>query len=439
MIQRLIKKLSGEFVRDAFALTSSSVAAQIISLIAIPILTRIYAPDDFGMLSLYMAIYSYVSLVATVNLEYLVMMADSDRKAAAIVSALMFLSAVVSVICGVLIFVFGDYLSVEVLNQPEIRNWLYFLPITTLTMSCYLGFRYMSLRQRRFKKVAIAYVAGISAGSVVSLLYGLFAPDAYKSGGLIIGYILQVSVFFYFLASAGSAAIQIIRDREFGLIVESVLRFKKLLQSGFIARIISTIYLGAPVFFISAVYGVTMLGFYSTAERLASAPGVLISRAIGDVYRQRATSAWQTRKRFDHIFVPTLIATFCIGVPVYILGIIFAPDLFEFVLGADWRRSGELASIILVGAMVSFITSPLDKGATIREKHGYIIGWQAARLCFKALLIGYCYVTSATIETFLWLLIISRTTLYSGGIFCEYIWSRGDDVLSVLGNRTFKK
>ena len=52
-------------VRDVGKLLSANVIAQALGLLIYPILTRLYSPDDFGLLSLFMSIGGILVLLAT--------------------------------------------------------------------------------------------------------------------------------------------------------------------------------------------------------------------------------------------------------------------------------------------------------------------------------------------------------------------------------------
>ncbi len=68
MIHRL--KPKSEFSRNVLTLITGTSIAQAIPIAISPILTRLYTPEDFGVLALYIAIFSIISVIATLRYEF---------------------------------------------------------------------------------------------------------------------------------------------------------------------------------------------------------------------------------------------------------------------------------------------------------------------------------------------------------------------------------
>jgi len=436
MLRAIVRPFKRAFFRDAFTLSSSAGLAQIVALVTTPVISRIFSPEDFGMFALYMAIFFVINMLTRLHLEELVVLPESDERAAAIVSGLLLLTTFSSLIIFVLLLLSSGFLATEVIKQPSLELWLFFLPISTFTMSSYIGLRFLLLRGREFRKIAFAFFFGTVVGSLVTICIGYLLPENHRVGGLVIGFVVQTSIFLLMARSALQPPLELIRRGKFRFIRASIWPYKRLVGSILLSRGVTQAYSRLPVFFISAIFGNPALGFYAMADRLASAPRKLISQAIGDVYRQRAAAAWNTDQRFDRVYLGTLLINTAVGVPMFTIAITFAPEIFSFVLGTKWEISGEYASILMVGGLFAFIATPLDKGVVIRKRHGYMVGWPVARLTLKLSAIAYCYWYGASIEVFLWLLVSIRILLHTVDLGCEYIWSKGLDVTDVLRDRS---
>ena len=78
--------MPSSFAKDVLKLTGGTVVAQAIALGFLPILTRIYSPEDFGILTLYIAISGILVVFATLRFEAAIMLPASDRHAADLVA-----------------------------------------------------------------------------------------------------------------------------------------------------------------------------------------------------------------------------------------------------------------------------------------------------------------------------------------------------------------
>ena len=124
-------KARSEFSRNVFALMTGTTIAQAIPIAISPILTRIYTPEDFGVFALYMAIASILSVIATGRYELAIMLPKKDEDAINIAALSIIISFFVSFVSLLIVFVFNAQIT-NLLGNPEISNWLYFIPLTVL-------------------------------------------------------------------------------------------------------------------------------------------------------------------------------------------------------------------------------------------------------------------------------------------------------------------
>ena len=73
--------LNSEYIRNTLTLVSGNTLAQLIPLLAEPVLTRLFPPEDFGLLALFISISSLFAIVATGRYELAVMLPSKDEDA----------------------------------------------------------------------------------------------------------------------------------------------------------------------------------------------------------------------------------------------------------------------------------------------------------------------------------------------------------------------
>ena len=76
---RSIIKSSG--ARNFAKLLSANVVAQVIGLVVYPILTRMYAPEDFGLLNLFMSIGGVLAILSTAEYYYAIVLPKEEKDA----------------------------------------------------------------------------------------------------------------------------------------------------------------------------------------------------------------------------------------------------------------------------------------------------------------------------------------------------------------------
>ena len=68
-------------VRNFTKLLSANVVAQVIGLVVYPILTRMYAPEDFGLLNLFMSIGGVLAILSTAEYYYAIVLPKEEKDA----------------------------------------------------------------------------------------------------------------------------------------------------------------------------------------------------------------------------------------------------------------------------------------------------------------------------------------------------------------------
>ena len=85
MSNNLISLVRSASVRNFTKLLSANVVAQVIGLVVYPILTRIYAPEDFGLLNLFVSLASVICIFATAEYHNAIVLPKEQKHSVAMV------------------------------------------------------------------------------------------------------------------------------------------------------------------------------------------------------------------------------------------------------------------------------------------------------------------------------------------------------------------
>ena len=72
----------GSFARGAIVLSSGSAGAQLLLVLAAPILTRLYTPEDFGLLAIYTSLLALAGVISSLRYELAIPLPKEDEEAA---------------------------------------------------------------------------------------------------------------------------------------------------------------------------------------------------------------------------------------------------------------------------------------------------------------------------------------------------------------------
>ncbi len=418
--------LQSPFLKHVATLSSGTAIAQAIAIGLLPVLTRLYSPEDFGVLTLYISIASLFFIFGSLRYEVMIMLPRSHKSAAQLVRLVFFISIIASFI-SLLLVVFFRHQIATFFGNPEVAPWLFFLPVSLFFQANYQALRYWTMRLKKFGVVSQGMVIKTSTNFAAATAIKVADVPLITGGGLVVGAILSDIVnaawLFFRCRKRDRVLFERVRKNRLANVAK---RHGSMAATLTISHGIAVVNSRLPSFMISGFFGSAPLGFFGVAERIASAPSQLVASAIGDVYRQRASVLYRETGRFDQLMIKTLIMTFSLAIIPYAIGIAFAPDIFRIALGAEWEEAGRYASIIMVSGFFAFVITPIDKGAIIVNAKRYIFIWHILRLVAKLLLLLILVYIGLSIYQLLWSIVIIRVALYLFDLVMEYKYASGN-------------
>ena len=381
-IKRLLPK--NRFARSVSVLAGGTAAGQIIVVAASPILTRLYSPEDFGLLAVYAGLLGIFAVIASLRYEHAIPLPENDEEAASVaVLSLIFVLAMTAV-SAIIVWVWGEPIA-TVLNTPALEPYMWLLPIGLLLIGIYQVLTYWAIRVRAFP--AIARTKLIQALSMVGVQLG---GHALGPLALLFG---QVSGHAAGSSSLGALAIRrkwsVFRKVRLAHVRWAATRYRRFpiysSWGGFFNKAGTEL---PPILF-AALFSPAAAGIYMLANRVLAMPMQLLGKAIADVFFSSASEAYRKgqlaplvsdiHSKLAHIAMP----------PAFIL-LVAGPDLFAVVFGADWRQAGEFAQWMAPWVYLVFVSSPLSQLVSVMEKQVHFMVFQGAQLAVRicAVVIG---------------------------------------------------
>ena len=371
MLAQILKRIqiqyapNGSFVANVLTLMTGTTIAQAIPIAIAPILTRIYTPEDFGILALYMAIVSMIAIISTGRYELAVMLPEKDEDAFNIVALSIGIAFFISMITLIVIWLFNAKI-IKLLGSTEISNWLYFIPISIFLTGIYQAFNYWLNRKKHYKSLAISRISkSVTTGSA-NLWFGF---SGFGAGGLIGGSLIGQGIATTFLSW------QIWRDdydkKQFiskKKMRENAGKYKDFPKINSFHALIDVLQSSGVILLISTFFGVLILGYYSFTIRILKTPLGLIGSSVSQVFYRKATETYNSNGDLQLLIKKTIIRLSLIALPIFVLLFFFAPDIFSLVFGKKWREAGVYAQILTPWIFLNFIVSPISQIPIIVKK-----------------------------------------------------------------------
>lgn len=377
------------FVSDVLTLAGGTTFAQILTILAAPVMTRLYGPEDFGVWALYISITSIISVIACLRYEYSIMLPESDEEAVNLLG-LSFLAVLAVTSLTVPVVWYFKAPIIDLLNAPQIGDYLWLVPPFVFVNGVFLALNNWNSRTKLFKRLSFSRVFSSVSTTATQIALGL-AERPPTATGLIGGSFAGQSVATFVLGG------QIWRDDR-NLITKS-LSWKKIYEGSIRHRnlplidswsaLMNSISWQLPAFLLSAFFTPAVVGFYSLGFRLLQLPMSFIGGSISQVFYQRASRAISEgalSTLVENVFrMLVLIGMF----PILILTIV-GSDVFTVIFGSAWTEAGVYAQILSLWAFIWFISSPLTTIYLVVEEHHFGFNYNFFNLMtrFLSLIIG---------------------------------------------------
>jgi len=374
MINKL--KPKSEFSRNVLTLMTGTTIAQTIPIAITPILTRIYTPEDFGVLALFIAISSIFGSIANARYDLAIILPKKDEDAINIFALGFLITSIISLILLLIIILFNEYLT-NMLNNKEIGIWLYFVPIAVFFMGLFNLLSYFNTRKKYYKDIANATIIKSIILAITQLFIGFIKNGA---SGLISGQILsQLFANMRLLKNIIKNKVLISKIKKVKIIA-LMKRYKDFPKFSMWAILANNLSVHLINILISSFYGIVTLGFYSLVQKVLAIPSMFIGNSIGQVFFQQASEEKQETGQVKKIFNSTIKKIFPIGIVFFGILFIVIEDLFAFIFGEEWRIAGEYAKITIPLFFIRFVITPFTLVPIIFEKTKIDLSFQIGLL-----------------------------------------------------------
>lgn len=375
-IRRLLPK--NRFSRSISVLAGGATAGQIIVIMASPILTRLYSPEDFGVLAVFAAFLGILAVIASLRYELAIPLPESDEEAAHVVVLGLMIVAAMSLLTAFFVIFFAQPIA-DLFNTTALAGYLWLLPVGLLLSGIYQVFNYWAIRVKAFTPIARTKITQSIVMVFVQLSGYLLGPVS-----LIIGQITGQA------AGGSSLAALTVRNRwavfkviHRGDIRAAARRYVRFPIYSTWSGLFNTTGQQLPPMLFAVLFSPAAAGIYMIAHRVLAMPMALIGKAIADVFFSSAAEARRNGTLAG--LVEGIHAKLVqIAMPPALILILAGPDLFAFVFGADWRQAGEFAQWMAPWVYLVFITSPLSTLFSILEKQAQGMLFQGALLVTRS-------------------------------------------------------
>ncbi|MFC5141942.1 lipopolysaccharide biosynthesis protein [Actinomycetospora rhizophila] len=405
-VRTLVGRLPSS-LRGVSSIVAGSAIGQGLVILAYPLLTRLYDPAEFGLLTVFTAVVGLVGVVSTAALEYAVPIPVEDSQAASVAWAGLGWVALTGLLTAALGPLLAGPLS-DLLGVPRLADVWWLVALSVVVLGTYLLLSEWMTRSREYGALGRRNaLQGIGqAGSQIA--FGVAGAGAL---GLLSGFGIGRLAAMGGLFSRRGLLRQPWPGRR--AIIAALRRFRRFPLVAMPSRLINSAGLDTPLLVVSALYGDVRAGLLGLTVRVVSGPAALIGEAVTKVFVGDSSSELRDRKSTMGASVRSNVGRMLmLGVVPALVLLLFAPNLFGWVFGPEWTEAGEYARLLAPAYLAQFAIAPVSPALMLLERQGRLLGWSVWRLVLAAGGPAVCGLAGAPILTAVLVLSAAQVTSY---------------------------
>ncbi len=367
-----MRKIS-DFSRNVLIVLSGTTVAQLIPIATLPILTRLFTPDDFGLFYLFSSISAILLIAATGKYELAILVPKEKEEALEVGYLASLLSLFWSALIFLIIILFKNNIG-ALFNEPDLGLLLLFIPLQIFIKSGNDIFRYWFNRNKAFKLLTGNQILLSISNVIFRIGAGWWS---WGSFGLVLATIAaQFTGLLWYIFALFNQGFSSFKKIEMNRLKALAIKYKKFPRDMVVGGLFHSGSLQLPPILLNSLFVSSIAGYFGIMNRVALIPVNTISKAYEEVFKQRISEAIHQNTPCGPIFYRTFKQLLFISIGPAILFAFIAPYLFEWALGTAWKEAGIYARIFAVPILLQFILTPLLSTFYLLEKtHLYTLSY----------------------------------------------------------------
>ncbi len=410
---RLTGGSSGSVFKGMATLALGSGLAKVIGLVSIQVLTRIYSPEHFGVLSVFTALLLILTPLMTLRYELAVPLPSRDGTAMTLMAVSTALLTLMTLSLGLLLWLAGPTL-LAVISMEAIAPYRAMLIIGLFCTGLYEVLLIWAVRRRAYPAIARTQLRQSVVGAVAKIALGMLGL---MPGGLLAGQVV----------GAGAGTMTLVRT--FRADVKRHWRQVTLRRAWRILRhyrafpayrlpsqLLQVFASQSPLLLTAAFYDAETTGQLGLALMTLALPMQLLGYTTSKAYYAEIASLGRKRpvevRAVTRSVIKRLLA---LSIAPSLILLVFGEGLFSLAFGRQWELAGELAAVLAIYLMFQFIHAPASHLLSLFDRQRLLLMLNVQR----TVLTVACFGSAQLID----LPITSVVLLYSVTLSAHYLFS----------------
>jgi len=408
------------FVVNVSKIVSGMLVGQVSIFLLSPFLTKIYQPEQFGVLGSVQSIVATIWVIATLRYDLALPLVKTKKEANSLLTITLGFSAFFSL--SLLVFLFFAIRITDFGGYEYLKEMYWLLPIGVLLIAWFYSLSFYLIGKKQFSAVSMAKgVQGAGMGLGQLLLGLISASSLFLVIGYLLGYLLAILVQIKKGFSSFQSLARRVHSGQSGLL-ETAKKFKQFPQYSVVSSFANIASTQIPTVLLAIVYSPEIAGFFFLAQRILGMPIDLLATSIAQVYLGESGKIIEENPiKVLKLFKKIVLVMTLIGVLPMLLILWKGEWMFEFIFGEDWRMAGVMAKYLTFMYFTRMILTPLSHTLIVLKKLNIQLGWDILRLVSLLTLFWYFSIVNIPITKFtFWFSLLMGGLYVFHGLLCFY-------------------
>ncbi|KMU98388.1 hypothetical protein ACS72_15385 [Acinetobacter sp. VT 511] len=357
VLDKINTKLNAQegFLKAVSVLAGGTAFAQVLGILTLPILTRLYTPQEFSVFAIYTALLGTLVVISCLRFEIAIPIPKNDKTAINLLILCLLSNIFLTALLIFCIILFKETID-NIINNKDFIKFIWLVPVGFFLAGLYNTFQFWYTRKKKFKDIAKTRVFQSISSSAVQVLMGILGGGVL---GLIIGQIVNYSSGLLKLIKGfnkeKNITVNNISLKDIKLDFEKYDKFPKYSTLEALAHSSS---MQLPLVIIGIFFLGPETGYIFLAMKVMTIPMSLIGNAIAQVYLANAPEHYNNKKLFEYSIKIVKKILKISWLPVFLMGV-GSYYLFAIIFGKQWAAAGEIAIFLVPWILMQLLSSPI--------------------------------------------------------------------------------
>ena len=379
-------KFGLSFYRQVGAASFGTLLAQAVALLSVPVITRVYDPENFGVYALFMILPNIVIPNLAGKFDVAIPVPRSDGVAREL------LGLGVKCIVGITPFVAVIAVLFRLFRTDQQTFGSAFfatvVPSYAALAASLVLMQFLLVRTGDFFRLGLVRLTLATTTALSSIAFALLGLE---TEGLILGACTGQFTALLLISFWNKRWLQFSLIKWSNRTTFVLWRFRSFPAVNATTGIFNSLMLVVPFVGIATFFNDQVLGWFELGSRIAAAPIMLAASIIGSVNLRKVADLVSNDGRADRHVLAIMSRMWAVALAPMIIMLFFGPDIVAVVFGEVWRETGTYLQFLAPAFAAQFVAAPLSTTITSTKNNklgGYWNIGAFSTLCITILIVG---------------------------------------------------